>query len=69
LVGVELLGLLAIEPAEEEFELVLELFVEMGLLMQALEQLADEPVGGLDVLGQRSVGIDGCHTINTDEDR
>jgi hypothetical protein len=53
LIGVELLGLLAIESVEEKFELVLELFVEMGLLVQADQQLADEPVGGLDVLGQR----------------
>ena len=53
LVGVELLGLLAIEPSEEQFELMLEFFVEVGLLVQALEQFADEPVGGLDVLGQR----------------
>jgi hypothetical protein len=69
LIGVELLGLLAIEPAEEKFELVLEFLVEVGLLVQALEQLANEPVGGLDVLGQRGVGIDGRHAINTDEDR
>ncbi len=69
LVGVELLGLLAVEPAEELFELVLEFFVEVGLLAEAVEQLADEPVGGLDVVGQRCVGIDGRHTINTDEDR
>jgi hypothetical protein len=58
LIGVELLGLLAIEPLEEKFELVLEFLVEVGLLVQALEQLADEPVGGLDILGQWGVGVD-----------
>ena len=67
LVGVELLGLLAVEPAEEEFELMLELLVEMGLPVQAGQQLADEPVGGLDVVGQRGVGIEGRHAVLTRE--
>jgi hypothetical protein len=68
LVGIELLGLLAVEPPEELFELVLEFLAEMGLLVEALRQLADEAVGGLDVLGQWGVGIDGRHALITDDD-
>ena len=71
LVGVELLGLAAVEPAEELFELVLELFVEVGLLAEGREQLADEPVGGLEVVGQwgveyRSVVIPSIRTTTVD---
>ena len=58
LVGVELLGLAAVEPAEELFELVLELVVEVGLLAEGREQLADEPVGGLEVVGEWGVELD-----------
>ena len=69
LVGVDLLGLPAVEPAQELFELVLELAVEVGLLAERREQLADQPVGGLDVVGQREIGVDRRHTINTHADR
>ena len=69
LVGVELLGLAAVEPAEELFELVLEFVVEVGLLAEGLEQLADEPVGGLEVVGQWGVEFDRRHALNTDADR
>ena len=69
LVGVEFLGLPAVEPAEELFELVLELFVEVGLLAERREQLADEPVGGLEVVGEWGVGVDRRHTISTPDDR
>ncbi len=65
LAGVELLALPAVEPAEDLFELVLEVGVEVGLLAERGEQLADEPVGTLDVLGQRGVGIEGCQTAVT----
>ena len=61
--------LLAVAPAEELFELVLELGVEVGLLAEGLEQLADEPVGGLEVVGEWGVEFDRRHTINTDADR
>ena len=47
---------------------MLEFLVEMGLLVEALQQLADEAVGGLDVLGQWGVGIDGRHVLITDDD-
>jgi hypothetical protein len=69
LVGVERLGLAAVEPAEELFELMLELVVEVGLLAEGLDQLADEPVGGLDVVGKWDVGVGRQHTINTHDDR
>ena len=65
LVGVELLGLPAVDPAEELFELVLEMGVEVGLLAEGREQFADEPVGGLEVVGEWGVGVDRRHTINT----
>jgi hypothetical protein len=48
---------------------MLELLVEVGLLVQAGQELADQPVGGFDVVGQRGVGIEGRHTIITREDR
>ena len=48
---------------------MLEFFVEVGLLAEGLEQLADEPVGGLEVVGKWGVGFDGRHTLNTDADR
>jgi hypothetical protein len=41
----------------------------MGLLAEGREQFADEPVGGLDVVGEWGVGIEGRHAIDTDEDR
>jgi hypothetical protein len=44
------------------FELMLELGVEMNLLAERLQQLADELVGRLDVVGER-VGR-GDHTPN-----
>ena len=69
LVGVELLGLAAVEPAEELFELVLEIVVEVGLLAEGREQLADQPVSGLEVVGKWGVGVDRRHTISTDDDR
>ena len=59
----------AVELAEELFELVLELVVEVGLLAEGLDQLADEPVGGLEVVGEWGVGVDRRHTLNTDADR
>jgi hypothetical protein len=69
LVGVDRLGLAAVEPAEELFKLMLELAVEVGLLAEGLDQLADEPVGGLKVVGKWDVGVDRHHTINTHADR
>ena len=69
LVGVDRLGLAAVEPAEELFELMLELVVEMGLLAEGLDQLADEPVGGVEVVGKCYVGVDRHHTINTHAER
>jgi hypothetical protein len=38
------------DPAEEMFELVLGLVVEVDLPAEGLEQLADEPMGGLEVV-------------------
>jgi hypothetical protein len=69
LVGVELFGLPAVEPAEELFELILEVGVEVGLLTKGREQLADQPVGGFEVVGEWGVDLDGRHTINTENDR
>ena len=60
LVGVELLALAAVALAEELFELMLELGVEVGLLAEGLDQLADEPVGGVEVVGEwvsASIGV------------
>ena len=59
--GVDRLGLAAVPLAEELFELVLELLVEMRLLGERLQQLADELMGGLEVVGEW-VGR-GDHTI------
>ena len=33
------------------------------------QQLADEPMGRLEVVGEWDVGVDGRHTINTHDDR
>jgi hypothetical protein len=68
-VGIELFGFTAIEPPEGLFELMLEIGVEMGLLAEGLDQLADEPVSGLEVVGEWGVEFDRRHTINTDDDR
>jgi hypothetical protein len=51
------------------FELMLEFVVEVGLLAEGRDQLADEPVGGLDVVGQWEIGVDRRHTIDTRADR
>ncbi len=59
--GVDLLGLLAVALAEELFELVLELLVEMELLAQRLEQLADELMGRFQVV-RELVHERGVHT-------
>jgi hypothetical protein len=61
LVRVDPLGLRAVAPAEELFELVLEVVVEMDLLRQRLEQLADELMGRLQVVGEW-IG-EGDHTL------
>ncbi|MGZ3357235.1 MAG: hypothetical protein ACXVBO_20600 [Isosphaeraceae bacterium] len=50
--GVDSLALPAEAVAEELFELVLELLVEMGLLMERREQLADELMGRFQVVGK-----------------
>lgn len=50
--GVELLGLAAVACSRELFELVLELLVQVGLLRQRREQLADELVASLQVVGE-----------------
>src|SRR5262249_45375080 len=52
LVGIDRLGLAAVAVAEELFELMLELRVEMELLCERLQQLADELMGGLEVAGE-----------------
>ena len=57
LVGVDLLGLLAVALAQELFELVLELGDEVGLLPQGLGQLADLAVGGVEVVGECRVVV------------
>jgi hypothetical protein len=49
---VDLLALAAVAVAEELFELMLELGVEMELLGERLQQLADELVGRLEVIGE-----------------
>jgi hypothetical protein len=59
--GVDPLALPAIALAEELFELMLKFGVEMNLLAERLQQLADELVGRLDVVGER-VGR-GDHTL------
>ena len=48
---------------------MLKVCVEVGLLAEGREQLADELVGGLEVIGEWGVGIEGRHTIDTDADR
>jgi hypothetical protein len=48
---------------------MLEIGVEVGLLAEGLDQLADEPVSGFEVVGQWGVEFDRRHTINTDADR
>jgi hypothetical protein len=48
---------------------MLELVVEVGLLAEGPDQLADEPVGGVEVVGKWDVGVDWHHTINTHDDR
>jgi hypothetical protein len=58
--GVDLLALAAVAVAEELFELMLELGVEMELLGERLQQLADELVGRLEVAGEWVGG--GDHT-------
>jgi hypothetical protein len=60
--GVDPLALPAIALAEELFKLMLELGVEMNLLAERLQQLADELMGRLDVVGEW-VGR-GDHTPN-----
>ena len=50
--GVDPLALAAVALAEELFELVLELGVEVDLLAERLQQLADELMGGLEVVGE-----------------
>src|SRR6185437_11784863 len=55
------LGLRAVALAEELLELVLELLVEMDLLRQRLEQLANELMGRLQVVGEW-IG-EGDHTL------
>src|SRR3954469_20309756 len=51
--GVDPLALAAVAVAEELFELMLELGVEVDLLAERLQQLADELMGGLEVVGER----------------
>ena len=58
--GVDPLALLAIALAKELFELVLELLVEMDLLTERLQQLADELMGRFQIAGEW-IG-DGDHT-------
>ena len=50
--GVDPLALPAVALAEELFELMLELGVEMDLLAERLQQLADELMGRLEVVGE-----------------
>jgi hypothetical protein len=50
--GVDPLALPAIALAEELFELMLEFGVEMNLLAERLQQLADELMGRLEVVGE-----------------
>ena len=52
LTGVNPLALPAVALAEELFELMLELGVEMNLLGERLQQLADELMGRLEVVGE-----------------
>ena len=50
--GVDALALAAVALTEEFFELMLELGVEMKLLGERVQQLADELMGRLDVVGE-----------------
>ena len=50
--GVDPLALPAVALAEELFELMLEFVVEMDLLAERLQQLADELMGRLEVVGE-----------------
>ena len=59
--GVDPLALLAVALAKELFELVLELLVEMDLLAERLQQLADELMGRFEVVGEW-IG-EGDHTL------
>ena len=61
--GVERLGLSAITLTQELLELVLELLVEVGLLGERLQQLANELMAGIEVGGEFA-GL-GRHAINT----
>jgi hypothetical protein len=60
--GVDPLTLPAVALTEELFELMLEFGVEMDLLAERLQQLADELMGRFEVVGER-VGR-GDHTPN-----
>ena len=60
--GVDPLTLPAVALAEELFELMLEFGVEVDLLAERLQQLADELMGRFEVVGER-VGR-GDHTPN-----
>ena len=50
--GIDALALPAVALSEELFELMLELGVEMNLLGERLQQLADELMGRLEVVGE-----------------
>ena len=69
LVGVELLGLLAVEPAESCSSWCWSLSLRWVCWCKLDQQLADDPVGGLDVVGEWGVEIEGRHTLLTREDR
>jgi hypothetical protein len=58
--GVDPLALPAVAMAQELFELMLEFGVEVELLGERLQQLADEPMGRLEIIGERVVR--GDHT-------
>ena len=59
--GVDPLALLAVALAKELFELMLELLVEMDLLTERLQQLADELMGRFQII--REWVRDGDHTL------
>ena len=58
---VDLLGFRAVALAEELFELVLELLVEMDLLSERLQQLTDELMGRFQIV--REWVREGDHTL------
>jgi hypothetical protein len=60
--GVDLLALPAVALAEELFELMLELLIEMDLLVERREQLADELMRRFQVIGE-CVHERGVHTL------